>query len=69
MLKRMMMSKLYERYMIQKENEDYQTFVQRIRLHVDDCAFENKERVEEEIVDRVMFGTGRIEPNATERKN
>lgn len=54
-------SKPYEKYMLRKVlqggNEDFLTFVKRIRLQVDKCAFKDKERVEEEVVDQIIFGT------------
>lgn len=54
-------SKPYEKYLLRKVvqggNEDFQSFVQRIRQQANRCGFKDKERTEEEIVDQIIFGT------------
>lgn len=54
-------SKTYEKYMLRKvqqgSGEDFQSFLKRIRKQVERCGFKDPARIEEEVVDQVVFGT------------
>lgn len=54
-------SRTYEKYLLrqikQAQSEDFQSFLKRIREQAANCSFETQARVDEEILDQIVFGT------------
>lgn len=54
-------SRTYEKYLLrqikQAESEEFQTFLKRIREQVKACEFLSQARIDEEIIDQIVFGT------------
>lgn len=54
-------SSIYEKYMlrqiVQGADEDFQTFLMRIREQASRCEFRSQRRIDEEILDQIVFGT------------
>lgn len=54
-------SRTYEKYLLrqikQEPSEDFQSFLKKIREQVKSCEFPDQLRVNEEIIDQVVFGT------------
>lgn len=54
-------SKTYEKYLLrqikQGSGEEFQDFLKRIRTQVQTCDFKDQARIDEEILDQIVFGT------------